>query len=92
MFESTHKLKAEVYSDIIKVFLIKNVEYIVKRQENTFFMSISIFLENRNHISMNQFYKAVRNLFSTDIYSVMIIQEKCSGKVKGKDVDSPYHI
>ncbi len=89
---SNPKLKAEVYSDIIKVFLIKNVEYVVKRQENAFFLSVQIFLENEGKISMNQFYKAVRNLFSADLYSVIIIQEKCSGKVKGKDVDSPYHI
>ena len=33
--ESSPKLKAEVYSDIIKVLLIKNVEYVIKRKENS---------------------------------------------------------
>ena len=96
ILEASKEKKAKVWDDLVKLCLMKNVEYTINRKENFFILSKVIYLDGKNSISMNQFYKTIRNLLHTDFYSVMIIQKECSGKIDDKDVkigfDSSYHI
>ena len=85
----------KVYDELIKIFFIKNVEYNINLKENFFILSNPIYFDDNKKISMNQFYKTLRNLLYADLYSMMIIQKECSGKIDAKDIKgygSPYHI
>ncbi len=96
ILEALKEKKAKVRDDLIKLYLMKNVEYNINWKEYSILLSDVIYLDGKNYISINKFYKTIRNLFHTDFSSIMIIQKECSGKIDDKDVkngfDSSYWI
>ena len=96
ILEASKEKKAKVWDDLIKLCLMKNVEYNINWEECSILLSDVIYLDGKNYISLNKFYKTIRNLLHTDFYSSMIIQKECSGKIDDNYVkngfDSSYKI
>lgn len=96
ILEASKEKIVKVWDEIVKLCLMKNVEYTINRKEHFFILSNLIYLDGKNYISLNTFYKKIRNLLHTDFYSVMVIQNECLGKIVDIDVkkgfDSSYYI
>ena len=92
--ETSEKKKYKLYNDLKKIFLLKNVEYTLNIKEHSYIISNRIYPEKEGNISIENFYNTLRNIFHSDIYAIIVINEQLSGKVdlNGKDFSSPIYI
>jgi len=67
-FMANPKKQEKLYSEIKRICIIKNVTFILNPE--FFVMLDRIYLDQRNSISMNQYYKTFRNLLNTLIYAL----------------------
>lgn len=92
--DTSENKRNKLYNDLKKIFLLKNVEYNLNLQEHSYIISNRIYPEKEGNISMENFYNTLRNIFHSDIYAIIIINEQLSGKVdlNGKEFNSPLYI
>ena len=71
--------RKQFFSDLIKVFNLKGHLYDIDIPNKRFAVIDVYFLEDNKDISKNEFYRIMRNIFGTIVYSVTLIQEYCAG-------------
>lgn len=79
ILDADKKKKTKFFDTIIKIFLMKNVTYIINFKENFWIISHRIYLNDKKTISMNFFYESLRDLFNSNLYAIRIINTICSG-------------
>jgi len=78
--------KMQFFMDIRKHFLLKDVLYRIDLQNHRFEISDQIFLSKNDSLSKNTFFKSIRRVFDTMVYSNMILSEYCFEKIKPEDL------
>jgi len=76
-----HKKKMQFFMDIRKHFLLKDVLYRIDIPNYRYEFS------RYEIISKNALFKAIRKIFDTMVYSNLILNEYCEGKIKPEDLD-----
>ena len=82
-----HKKKMQFFMDIRKHFLLKDVLYRIDIPNYRYEISEQIFFSRYEIISKNALFKAIRKIFDTMVYSNLILNEYCEGKIKPEDLD-----
>ncbi len=71
--------RIQFFLDLKKSFLIKDVFYRINNY--SYEISDQIFLNDNGTISKNSLFKSIRKVFNSFVYSTIIIDEYCSGKL-----------
>ncbi|MHA1294427.1 MAG: DUF2299 family protein [Promethearchaeota archaeon] len=71
----------QFYLDLKKAFLLKDVYYRIDKKNHRYALSEQIFYDNIKLISKDKFFNRIKKIFNTFLYSTIIIQEYCAGKV-----------
>jgi hypothetical protein len=79
--------KMQFFMDMRKHFLLKDVLYRIDIQNYRYELTEQAFLPKDGMISKNTFFKYIRKVFDTMVYSNMILAEYCAGKVKPEDLE-----
>ena len=69
-----------------KLCYMKSIEYNIQLSQGFFLFITTIYLEDK--ISMNMFYKSVRNILDADLYAILMIAELLGDKSTLKEDDS----
>ncbi|MHA1490897.1 MAG: DUF2299 family protein [Promethearchaeota archaeon] len=83
--EALSDKKLNFFMDLRKSFLLKDVFFRIDVKNNRYEISDQIFLNNNKLISKNSFFKSIRKVFNSAVYSNIILGEYCSGKIKPED-------
>lgn len=73
------------WMDLRKSFLLKDVFFRIDIKNHRYEVSDQRFLNNDGSISKNSFFKSVRKVFNSAVYSNIILGQYCSGKIKEED-------
>ena len=87
LLDADPKKGIELFNTITKMFLLKNVTYIIRHKEHFFVLYRRIYLDNKNYVLKQKFYEILRNLLNANLYAIRLIQQSCSGKVDKNDLD-----
>lgn len=79
ILKTDKKKRHKLYQSLIKLFLLKNVEYQVNRKDNFYVIHKRIFLNHQKLISRKDFYNSLRKLFAANLHAIILVQEACSG-------------
>ncbi len=79
ILDADKKKKTKFFDTITRIFLMKNVTFAINFKENFWILSHRIYVNDKNTISMNQFYETIRNLFNSNLYAMRTITTISSG-------------
>ncbi|MBD3339654.1 MAG: DUF2299 domain-containing protein [Candidatus Lokiarchaeota archaeon] len=76
------KRKLEFFLELRKYFLLKDVFFRIDPNNHRFEISDQKFIEEKEELSKNSFFKSIRRVFNCAAYGNLLLDEYCSGKMK----------
>ncbi len=87
ILNSTDKrAKDKFFRKLTKTFLLKEVFFNFNLQNNRYVIIDNIFLNKNKVISKNTFYNSLRKVFGCTIFSILELQDFCSGEFDISDL------
>ncbi len=77
----------QIFNDLKKVFLMKDLFFRIDQNKFVYIISDQFFLSSDGILSKNDLFDKIKKIFNTFVYSTIIVQEYCAGKVKPEDLD-----
>jgi len=77
--------KEQFFSDIRKLFFLQNVFFQIDFKNYRYAVIDRIYLTRNGTVSKDFFYRIIRKLFNCVVYSIILLHEYTSGKVKPED-------
>jgi len=75
------------FVELQKYLLNKNFFFHIDRDHNRYRVIDNIFLKKDGTVSKNKFYKSVRNIFTSTIYTILLLKEFCDNVLDLEDWD-----
>ncbi|TFG00897.1 MAG: DUF2299 domain-containing protein [Promethearchaeota archaeon] len=79
-------LQMAFFKELRKTLHLKNMFFFLDPQKYRYEISEQVFLDDE-HLSKNDFYRLVRNVFNIQAYSNLLLIDFCSGSLQPEDVD-----
>ena len=74
--------KNQFFLDLRKYFVIKEIFFRINMHNYRFEMNHQIFIKNDGIISKNSFFKGVKKIFYSFMFTNILLSEYCSGRIK----------
>ncbi len=77
--------KKQFFTDIRKLFFLQNVFFQIDLKNYRYVVIDRIYLEKDGTVSKDFFYRIIRKVFNCVVYSITLLLEYISGKIKPED-------
>ncbi|MEJ2251464.1 MAG: DUF2299 family protein [Candidatus Lokiarchaeota archaeon] len=84
--------KVHFFMDLKKFLLLKDLFFRIDAQNYRYEISDQIFVDEKNLITKDEFFKSIQKIFNSAVYSNILLGEYCSGIIKPEDFDKSKNI